>query len=175
MENNNLYSFITYLFLTILIVVIFSLSFKYKFKSAQKLSFRSLTNKNSNAPIKENYNNMNIKEGFKEGFKEGLTESNYNKNETDSIFKMIDNKLRGLTLELGGNEGRSETKKILTSTKKICDMECAKCMMAMLNDKKSINSINIEGILDDETDENCIKCKKYTELSTSITSIINNL
>lgn len=171
MENNNLYSFITYLFLTILIVVIFSLSFKYKFKSAQKLSFRSLTNKNSNAVIKENYNNMNVKEGFKEG----LSESNYNKNETDSIFKMIDNKLRGLTLELGGNEGRSETKKILTSTKKICDMECAKCMMAMLNDKKSINSINIEGILDDETDENCIKCKKYTELSTSITNIINNL
>jgi hypothetical protein len=175
MENNNLYSFITYLFLTILIVVIFSLSFKYKFKSAQKLSFRSLTNKNSNAVIKENYNNMNMKEGFKEGFKEGLSESNYNKNETDSIFKMIDNKLRGLTLELGGNEGRSETKKILTSTKKICDMECAKCMMAMLNDKKSINSINIEGILDDETDENCIKCKKYSALSTSITSIINNL
>jgi hypothetical protein len=171
MENNNLYSFITYLFLTILIVVIFSLSFKYKFKSAQKLSFRSLTNKNSNAVIKENYNNMNVKEGFKEG----LSESNYNKNETDSIFKMIDNKLRGLTLELGGNEGRSETKKILTSTKKICDMECAKCTMAMLNDKKSINSINIEGILDDETDENCIKCKKYTALSTSITSIINNL
>ena len=88
---------------------------------------------------------------------------------------MIDNKLRGLTLELGGNEGRNETKKILTSTKKICDMECAKCMMAMLNDKKSINTINFEGILDDETDENCIKCKKYSELSTSITSIINNL
>jgi hypothetical protein len=169
MENNNLYSFITYLLLTILIVVIFSLSFKYKFKSAQKLSFRSLTNKNSNASIKENYDNM------KEGFKEGLSESNYNKNETDSIFKMIDNKLRGLTLELGGNEGRNETKKILTSTKKICDMECAKCMMAMLNDKKSINTINFEGILDDETDENCIKCKKYSELSTSITSIINNL
>ena len=169
MENNNLYSFITYLLLTILIVVIFSLSFKYKFKSAQKLSFRSLTNKNSNASIKENYNNM------KEGFKEGLSESNYNKNETDSIFKMIDNKLRGLTLELGGNEGRNETKKILTSTKKICDMECAKCMMAMLNDKKSINTINFEGILDDETDENCIKCKKYSELSASITSIINNL
>ena len=169
MENNNLYSFITYLFLSILIIVIFTLSFKYKFKSAQKLSFRSLTNKNSNASIKENYDNI------KEGFKEGLSESNYNKNETDSIFKMIDNKLRGLTLELGGNEGKSETKKILTSTKKICDMECAKCMMAMLNDKKSINTINFEGILDDETDENCIKCKKYTALSTSITNIINNL
>ena len=64
MKNNNLYTFITYLFLIILIFVIFSLSFKYKFKSAQKLSFRSLTNKNSNAPTKENFSTM--KEGFKE-------------------------------------------------------------------------------------------------------------
>jgi hypothetical protein len=173
MQNNNLYTFTTYLLLLILIIVIFSLSFKYKFKSAQRLSFRSLTNKNSNAPVKENYSN--IKEGFKEGFKEGLNESDYSKKESDSIFRMIDNKLKGLSLELGGNEGKAETKKILTSTKKICDLECAKCMMAMLNDKKSINSINIEGVLDDETDENCIKCKKYSALSTSITNIINNL
>jgi hypothetical protein len=171
MKNNNLYTFITYLFLIILIFVIFSLSFKYKFKSAQKLSFRGLTNKNSNAPIKENFSTNNIKEGFKEG----LNESNFDKKESDSIFRMIDNKLKGLSLELGGVEGKAETKKILTSTKKICDLECAKCMMSMLNDKKSINSINIEGVLDDETDENCIKCKKYTALSTSITNIINNL
>ena len=169
MKNNNLYSFITYFLLFILIFIIFSLSFKYKFKSAQRLSFRSSTNKNSNAPIKENYTNI------KEGFREGLNESSYNKKESDNIFKMIDNKLKGLTLELGGAEGKNETKRILTSTKKICDLECAKCMMAMLNDKKSINSINIEGVLDDETDENCIKCKKYTALSTSITNIINNL
>ena len=169
MKNNNLYSFITYFLLFILIFIIFSLSFKYKFKSAQRLSFRSSTNKNSNAPIKENYTNI------KEGFREGLNESSYNKKESDNIFKMIDNKLKGLTLELGGAEGKNETKRILTSTKKICDLECAKCMMTMLNDKKSINSINIEGVLDDETDENCIKCKKYTALSTSITNIINNL
>ena len=169
MKNNNLYTFITYFLLILLIIFIFSLSFKYKFKNAQRLSFRSLTNKNSNAPIKENYSNV------KEGFKEGLNESDYSKKESDSIFRMIDNKLKGLSLELGGNEGKAETKKILTSTKKICDLECAKCMMAMLNEKKSINSINIEGVLDDETDENCIKCKKYSALSTSITNIINNL
>ena len=107
--------------------------------------------------------------------KEGFKESDFNKKESDSIFRMIDNKLKGLSLELGGIEGKAETKKILTSTKKICDLECAKCMMTMLNEKKSINSINIEGVLDDETDENCIKCKKYTALSTSITNIINNL
>jgi len=175
MSNN--YTFITYLLLVILIFVIFSLSFKYKFKTAQKLSFRSLTNKNSNATTKENYSNIKggLKEGFKEGFKEGLNESNYNKKASDDIFRMIDNKLKGLSLELGGAEGKVETKKILTNTKKICDLECAKCMMIMLNDKKSINSIDIEGVLDDETDEICIRCKKYSALSTSITSIINNL
>ena len=129
MKNNNLYTFITYFFLFILIFVIFSLSFKYKFKSAQKLSFRSLTNKNSNAPIKENYSNI------KEGFREGLNESNFNKKESDTIFRMIDNKLKGLSLELGGVEGKTEAKKILTSTKKICDLECAKCMMTMINEK----------------------------------------
>jgi len=169
MSNN--YTFITYLLLVILIFVIFSLSFKYKYKTAQKLSFRGLTNKNSNATTKENFSTMNIKEGFKEG----LNGSDYNKKAGDDIFRMIENKLKGLSLELGGPEGKAETKKILTNTKKICDLECAKCMMSMLNDKKSINSINIEGVLDDETDENCIRCKKYSALSTSITSIINNL
>ena len=169
MNNNNIYSFITYVLLFILIVTIFSLSFKYKFKRAHKLSFRSLTNKNSNAVVKENYSNI------KEGFREGLDSSNYNKKETDNVFKLIDNKLQGLMQELGGTEGKKETKKILTNTKKICDLECAKCMMMMINDKKSFNTINIDGILDDETDENCIKCKKYTALSTSITSIIDNL
>ena len=173
--NNKLYTFITYLFLVVLIFVIFSLSFKYKFKTAQKLSFRSLTNKNSNAPIKENFGAMNMKKGLKEGFKEGLDESEFNKKESDSIFRMIDNKLKGLSLELGGNEGKAETKKILTSTKKICDLECAKCMMTMLSDNKSLKTIDLENILDDETDENCIKCKKYTELSGHIKSIIDNL
>jgi hypothetical protein len=171
-DNNNFYSFITYVLLFILIVIIFSLSFKYKFKRAQRLSFRSLTNKNSNAPVKENYTNYT---NLKEGFREGLNESNYSKKESDNVFKMIDNKLKGLIHELGGPEGKTETKKILVNTKKICDLECAKCMMMMINDKKSINTIDIEGILDDETNENCIKCKKYTALSTSITSIIDNL
>jgi hypothetical protein len=170
MVNNKLFTFITYALLSLLIIFIFSLSFKYKFKSAQQLSFRSSTNLNSNTrPITENFGNA------KEGFREGLNEAPYNKKESDSFYKMLDNKLKGLTLELGGAEGKNDTKKILTSTKKICDLECAKCMMSMLHDKKAINSINIEGVLDDETDENCIKCKKYTALSTSITNIINNL
>ena len=168
MKTNN-YTFITYGLLTLLIIFIYSLSFKYKFKTAQQLSFRGFTNENSN---KENFNNKKdsiIKEGF-----------TYDDNDTSTtkngdVFKVIENKLKGLVQELGGNEGKSETKKILVNTKKICDLECAKCMMTMISDKKSVKTIDLENILDDETNENCIKCKKYTELSTSIKSIIDNL
>ena len=90
-------------------------------------------------------------------------------------FKIIENKLKGLVQELGGSEGKSETKKILVNTKKICDLECAKCMMTMMSEKKSMKTIDLENILADETNENCMKCKKYTELSSSIKSIIDNL
>ena len=167
MKVNN-YTFITYGLLTLLIIFIYSISFKYKFKTAQQLSFRSLTNLNSN---KENFNN---KEKFKG--KEGFTnDTNVNATKNDDIFKVIENKLKGLVEELGGQEGKSETKKILVNTKKICDLECAKCMMTMISDKKSVKTIDLENILEDETNENCIRCKKYTELSSSIKSIIDNL
>jgi hypothetical protein len=167
MKTNN-YTFITYGLLTLLIIFIYSLSFNYKFKTAQQLSFRSFTNLNSN---KENFSNKKdskVTEGFS-----STADDTSKKN--DDIFKVIDNKLKGLVQELGGNEGKSETKKILVNTKKICDLECAKCMMTMISDKKSVKTVDLENILTDETDENCIKCKKYTELSSSIKSIIDNL
>ena len=169
MKTNTNYTFITYGLLTLLIIFIYSISFKYKFKTAQQLSFRGFTNANSN---KENFNdkkNTTIKEGFTDENDSSSTTKN------GDVFKVIENKLKGLVQELGGNEGKTETKKILLNTKKICDLECAKCMMTMLSDNKSLKTINLENILDDETDENCIKCKKYTELSTSIKSIIDNL
>ena len=169
MKTNTNYTFITYGLLTLLIIFIYSISFKYKFKTAQQLSFRSFTNVNSN---KENFNdkkNTTIKEGFTDENDSSSTTKN------GDVFKVIENKLKGLVQELGGTEGKTETKKILLNTKKICDLECAKCMMTMLSDNKSLKTINLENILDDETDENCIKCKKYTELSTSIKSIIDNL
>ena len=164
----NYYTFITYGLLTLLIIFIYSISFKYKFKTAQQLSFRSFTNVNSN--------NTNIKENFDgKKNKEGFTNDSNNITKNNDVFKIIENKLKGLVEELGGNEGKSETKKILVNTKKICDLECAKCMMTMISDKKSVKTIDLENILEDETNENCIKCKKYTELSSSIKSIIDNL
>ena len=167
MKNNNSFSFIIYALLSILIIFIFSLSFKYKFKTAQNLSFRSFTNKNSNS--------SNIKEGFIFNKTDDSVTKNASKVETENLFKIIDNKLKGLMLEMGGVEGNAETKKLLTSTKKICDLECAKCMMTMISEQKSLKTIDLENIMDDETNENCLKCKKYTELSKSIASIIDNL
>ena len=167
MKNNNSFSFISYALLSILIIFIFSLSFKYKFKTAQNLSFRSFTNKNSNS--------SNIKEGFIFNKTDDSVTKNASKVETENLFKIIDNKLKGLMLEMGGVEGNAETKKLLTSTKKICDLECAKCMMTMISEQKSLKTIDLENIMDDETNENCLKCKKYTELSKSIASIIDNL
>jgi len=158
------YTFITYGLLTLLIIFIYSLAFKYKFKTAQQLSFRTITNINSN---KENFKNK-VTEGFS-------STNNDNTIKNDDVFKIIENKLKGLVQELGGNEGKSETKKILVNTKKICDLECAKCMMTMMSEKKSMKTIDLENILADETNENCIKCKKYTELYSSIKSIIDNL
>jgi hypothetical protein len=166
-STNSSYSFISYVLLSILIIFIFSLSFNYKFKTAQNFSFRSLTNQNSNA--------TNIKEGFSFNNSEAKVTDNASKVETQSLFKIIDNKLKGLMQELGGEEGNAETKKLLTSTKKICDLECAKCMMAMISDKQSLKTIDLENLMEDETNENCILCKKYTHLSQSIDSIISNL
>ena len=176
MKVNN-YTFITYGLLTLLIIFIYSISFKYKFKTAQQLSFRSFTNLNSNnTNIKENFDGKknDIKNSIT-NVKEGFTYDTNDTTKNNDVFKIIENKLKGLVEELGGNEGKSETKKILVNTKKICDLECAKCMMTMISDKKSVKTIDLENILEDETNENCIKCKKYTELSSSIKSIIDNL
>ena len=48
-------------------------------------------------------------------------------------------------------------------------------MMTMLDENKGGKSIDFEKLLDEENDENCIKCKKYTELSSTINSMIDNL
>lgn len=167
MKNNTNYSFITYALLSLLIIFIFTLSFKYKFKTAQNLSFRSLTNQNSNTST--------IKEGFSFNNSESSVTKNSSKIETDSLFRIIDNKLKGLVQEMGGSDGNVETKKLLTATKKICDLECAKCMMTMINEQKSLKTIDLENIMEDETNDNCLKCKKYTELSKSIGNIIDSL
>ena len=116
----------------------------------------------------ENRNN-NVQEGFTSKYKPSKLEKD------NDIFSLIDRKLKALTQEIGGNEGKNEIKEILKNSKKICNLECAKCMMNMIEDKKGMKSIDFENLFDDENDDNCIKCKKYTELSSSLQGMIDSL
>ena len=154
-----MYKNIAYAVLAVLFIVIIFSCFNFQQRVVQNLSFREVTNINSN------------KEGFTSNSR--LKENKYKTD--DDLLKMIENKLRGLTEELGGTEGKKEVKSLLTSTKKIVNLECAKCMMNMLDDNKGAKSINIENLIEDNNSDNCIKCKKYTELSSTINSMIDNL
>tara|TARA_B110000977_G_C11022231_1_gene471795 strand:+ start:702 stop:1184 length:483 start_codon:yes stop_codon:yes gene_type:complete len=154
-----LYKQIAYTVLAILFIIIIFSCFNFQHRVVQNLSFRDVTNLNSNSS--------------KEGFNNKLKENKYNKD--DDLFKTIENKLRGLTEEIGGASGKKEVKTLLSNTKQIVNLECAKCMMAMLDNNKGGKSIDFDGLLDDDNSDNCSKCKKYTELSNTITSMIDNL
>ncbi len=130
-------------------------------KNVEKVIQEKYTN------IKNNNNNNNNSEGYK-NFGNKKTSEN-------DITNIIENKLKALTQELGNADGLKESKQTLKKTKKICDMESAKCMMNMLNENKGLKSINLDNVADDESSENCIKCKKYTELSKSIQNMIDSL
>jgi len=125
----------------------------------------SIINKNVEKVIQENYDNLNSKEGY----------TNNKKTSENDISNIIENKLKALTQELGSSTGLKESKETLKKTKKICDMESAKCMMNMLNENKGLKSINLDSVADDDSSDNCIKCKKYTELSKSIQNMIDSL
>tara|TARA_B110000971_G_scaffold209882_1_gene236511 strand:- start:515 stop:1015 length:501 start_codon:yes stop_codon:yes gene_type:complete len=163
--NRNFYSNIAYGLLTFFFTLIIIYTFKFKMRVIQNLNFRDKINLNSNL---ENSNNQPLVEGFGQ-----RNERLFKKD--DDVFTLIERKLKGLTEELGGSSGQKDVKKILTSTKKICDMECAKCMMNMIEDNKGIRSIDLNKLADDDSSEDCVKCKKYTELSSSIKNMIDNL
>ena len=157
-EKLELYKNIAYTFLAILFIIIIFSCFNYQKKVVQNLSFRENNNINSNT---EGFTNSKLKE---------------NKYSQDQdLFKLIENKLKGLSEELGGSEGKKEVKNILTNTKKIVNLECAKCMIDMLDENKGGRTMDFERLIDDDNNENCNKCKKYTELSSTISSMIDNL
>ena len=81
--------------------------------------------------------------------------------------------MKGLTEEID-IEGKKEVKKILKDSQKIVNMECAKLKMNMMQENKGIKSIDFDKLFEDESSENCIKCKRYTELSSSLQNMINN-
>tara|TARA_B100000482_G_C12505013_1_gene258124 strand:+ start:295 stop:774 length:480 start_codon:yes stop_codon:yes gene_type:complete len=153
-----LYKNIAYVFLAILFIIIIFSCFNFQQRIVKNLSFRENINLNSN---KEGFTNSKLKE------------NKYNKDE--NLLKMIENKLRGLTEEIGGSQGKKEVKNLLTNTKKIINLECAKCMMDMIDENKGNRTIDVEKLIEDDNNDNCSKCKKYTELSNTISSMIDNL
>lgn len=113
---------------------------------------------------------------FIEGFIGTNSSSNSDvNNDSDDIYNLIKRKLKSLQEEIGGSTGSKQIKNLLINTKKISDLECAKCMINMVQDNKGVKSIDIENILSNEDNENCVKCKKYTELSSTIKNMIDGL
>jgi hypothetical protein len=152
----------TYFILIALFLFIIIYCFTFNSGIVRYLSFRQKTNLNSNDP-----NNSNLVEGF------SLGGSKVKKD--DDIFTLIDRKLKGLTEELGGTSGKREVKEILKKTKEISDLECAKCMMMMMEEHKGVKAFDLDKLAEDDSSEMCIKCKNYTALSTSIKNMIDNL
>lgn len=155
---------ITYIILIALFLFIIFYCFTFNNNIVRMLNFRKITNLNSN---KSTNNNSNLVEGF------SLGASKIKKD--DDIFLIIDRKLKGLSEELGGSSGKKEVKEILKKTKEISDLECAKCMMMMMEDNKGVRTIDLDKLVEDDSSEMCIKCKNYTSLSTSIKNMIDNL
>lgn len=149
-----------YIILTLLILFVIFYCISFKARVIQNLSFREKINKNSNKKIIE---------GF------GSGQKNEKEIETDDIFQLIDRKLKSLFEEVGGKNGKKEMKQILKKTKDICDIECAKCMMSMLDENTSGKTINLDKLAEDDSSDLCVKCKNYTSLSSSIKSLIDSL
>lgn len=150
-----------------LFVIIYCMNFKNSI--INRLHFREHTNLNSN---RSSNNGSLVNPGIVEGFSLG---SSKKIEKEDDIFVLIDRKLKGLTEELGGSKGTKEVKKILEKTKKISDLECAKCMMMMIEDNKGVKALDLDALVNDDASDMCLKCKNYTSLSTSIKSMIDNL
>lgn len=157
--SNKFYQNISYGFL--LLLVIFLLVEIFKFKNNL---FKKITSNNVNS-----LENNKLVEGF------GNTLDKHKYNNKDDISVIINRKLKGLNEELGGDKGKNEIKDMLKNTKKISNLECAKCMVNMIEENKKGRHLDIENLLDDENNDDCIKCKKYGELSNTIQTMIDNI
>lgn len=172
MKTNNKYlQNLFYGFLFILFVYIICLAFNFQYSATNSIKKYAYEYELNNGYPKNFFTTNNVYEGF--GNKTNKFENK------DNTYEVIENKLRSLNEEIGGVKGKNEIKDILKNVKKIVNLECTKCMMSMINNKKEGRTINVEKIIindeDDEDDENCIKCKRYTDLSNRIENLLNNL
>jgi len=164
--------FSTYLIFSLVSIIIVFYMFTLNINVIRQKSinnehyFYEKINLNSN---KIDENNRDFIEGFID------INSSSKASSDDNIYNLIKRKLKALQEEIGGVNGSKQVKDLLINTKKISDLECAKCMLNMVQDNKGIKSIDIENILSNEDNENCVKCKKYTELSSTIKTLIDGL
>lgn len=152
--NSDLFYNIIYIILFILLFLVIFYTYDFKRYVAKNL-------------IKEN---DEIIENF-----EGIFDKKTPIESDDSIFTLINRKLESLEKELGGSNGKKDIKNILKKTKQVCDLECSKCMMNMINKNKNIKTIDLDSLVEDDSSGDCIKCKNYTELSDSIKNMIDSL
>lgn len=150
----------TYGLLILLFLYVILYCFSFNNSLIKRLSFRQQTNLNSN----------NLVEGF-----DLKIPTNRTLKDDNDLYSLIERKLKALSYELGGSKGTKEIKKLLTDTKKISDLECAKCMMTMMDEYKTVKAVDLDKLVQDDSNELCIKCKNYTALSSSIKSMIDNL
>ena len=170
--SNKFYESIAYGFLLALIIFLFIEIFKFKNNLFKKI-INNNNNNNDNNNNNNNYNNLAQDNKLVEGFGNSLSNNKYNNR--DDISVIINRKLKGLNEELGGDKGKNEIKDMLKNTKKISNLECAKCMVNMIEENKKGRHLEIEKLLDDENNDDCIKCKKYSELSNTIQNMIDNI
>ena len=158
------YNFLKYLtYIILLILAIFIICYTFIFK--QNLIKMFNLNKIKFDDTSKLISSPTVREGFKNG----------DNIDIHNVGDLMRNKIKGLIQELGGKEGKQETIDILKNTKKVCNLECSKCMLQMIDNGKSLKTIDIDNLLFNEDDENCVKCKKYTELSNTIQNMIDNL
>ena len=140
--NSDLFYNIIYVILFILLFLVIFYTYDFKRYVAKNL-------------IKEN---DIIIENF-----EGLFDKKTSIESDDSIFTLINRKLESLEKELGGSNGKKDIKNILEKTKKVCDLECSKCMINMINKNKNIKTIDLDSLVEDDSSSDCIKCKKIIQ------------
>jgi hypothetical protein len=160
-NNKNLEFFAYTSIIILLFIIMCSLVGRNRIPNNNNLKFRDMINKNSNI---EGFTNDKAK-----------TKLQPEKIDHDSLLELIDNKLKYLIMDLGNQKDIEKTRQILKKTKKISDIESSKCIMGILDNNRDNKDFSIENILHNDYDEKCVKYRKYTELSQSIQSIINNL
>ena len=122
----------------------------------------------------QEYTPWNNREGFtvREGYSFNTDKDN---DKEDSVTECIQRKLSALKTELGNSEGIDDIKKILKDSKQICDYEATKSMMNLISTNKTTKSVDLENILNDSDNKDCIRCKDYTELSDNLKKLIDSI